>query len=1246
MKSRDLGLRKFHDPPKAEILRLRYAALRMTGVFAFSSTTKETHPRGILALHTSLFTGTFPSPMKHLLPAFLILFAVPSFAADAKVDFNYDIRPIISSKCFHCHGPDEKSRKAKLRLDLRDEALKERDGVRAIVPGDVTASEAVVRVLSQDKDEVMPPPKEGHALNAKEVTLLRKWIEQGAEYKEHWAWSKPVRAEVPRIADLRLPISDWKNGANGFGDWTANPIDAFILQKLAGAKMMPSPEAPPEILLRRITLDLIGLPPTIAQVDEFVQAWQADATPAHRQALISTTADRLLASPAFGERWARMWLDLARYADSTGYGSDFFRMTIWPYRDWVINAFNRNVPFDRFTIEQLGGDLLPDATPEQITATAFHRNTMTNVEGGTIDEEYRVAAVKDRIATTGQVWMGLTVGCAQCHSHKFDPIPQKDYYRFYGVFNQTEDSDRNDEEPKLPLPTAEERTKMETLKTEIAELETKMRTTPPELTAELREWEAKVRTPVPWTVLEPVATKAASLAEVNVLPDHSVLATGMQPRTDLYTVKVAGGLRGISGFRIELLTDPADPKKGPGRFPDGTATLSDLRVNVVPADRDAATARYVRVERADGGFIHLAEVQAFSRGENVALKGKASQSSTYQGAAAARATDGKTEGAYGKKSVQHTDDNDPAPWWEVDLAEAKPIEKIVLWNRTDSGTAARIAGARLVLLDANRKPVFEQKLDQFAAQSSISVDGSKSVALRNASADDEGSGNEAARAIDATSETGWTARGVGQSRVFVVETTQTLDVPEDAQLVFTLNQKQQEMTITRFRLSMTQQPAPVRELTPAIQAILAVEPAQRTEAQTKQLIDYFRPLSRHLADTQKTLDTQRAALAAIKPLAVPVLRELTGDKRRETHLLTKGNYLAPGEKLEPGLLSEFASYVPAETRMDRLAAARWLIDRENPLTARVTVNRFWSQLFGVGIVETEEDFGTQGALPTHPELLDWLAIAFQTPKTDSSSQPSTLNSQPSLGWDVKALLKLIVTSATYQQTSKVSPESLDKDARNRLLSHAPRRRLDAEAVRDQALALSGLLSGKIGGPSVYPPQPDGLWKVAFNGGQNTYPTSKGEDRYRRGIYTFWRRTMPPPSMATFDAPSRESCTVRRTATNTPLQAFVTLNDPVFVECAQALGRRIVREGGADTDARLRFALKLCLARPPADAQVQALASLYENELATYLADEPGALKLATEPIGPLPENASAPELAAWTVVANVLLNLDGVLTKN
>ena len=1165
----------------------------------------------------------FPYFMKRFFPLLLAAALAPAwaFAAGDKVDFNYDISPIISSKCFHCHGPDEKSREAGLRLDLREAAIKENDGVRAIVPGKPEASELMVRITTKDRDEVMPPPKENHPLTPQEVELFRRWISEGAEYKEHWSFVKPARPSVPEVAGVK------------------HPIDAFIRAKLAGTGLTPSPEADGHALIRRVTLDLIGLPPTPEESNAFVN----DQSPGAYEKVV----DRLLASPAYGERWAKMWLDLARYADSTGYGSDKFRLTIWPYRDWVINAFNRNLPYDQFTIEQLAGDLLPNATPEQISATAFHRNTLTNVEGGTNDEEWRVAAVKDRIATTGQVWMGLTVGCAQCHTHKFDPITHKDYYSFYGVFNQTEDSDREDEEPKMPLPTAEEKARLRAIDGEIKGLEEKLRGATPELLAELRAWEPKVREAVAWTTLTPAEAKAASLANVAVLPDQSVLVSAMQPATDFYTVKVPGGLGGITGFRIEALTDPQEPAKGPGRFPKGNFALSDFRVSVMPANQDVVKARYVRVERAETGHIHLAEVQAFAQNENIARQGKASQSTTYQGADAGRAIDGNTDGTYSKKSVQHTGDGDKAPWWEVDLGSERLLEKVVLWNRTDGGVTNRSAGVRLVLLDAERQPVFEQKLDQFEKDNAVAMNGAKNVPLQNASADFEQPGYEAARAIDATSETGWAiGEATGQAHALVVETAKPLDVPDDALLVFTLNQKLRDHTLGRFRLSMTTKAAPVRELPPAIKDTLATADGARSAKQQEQLVSYFRPISRQFADVQKQLDGKRAELAAIKPVALPVMRELVQGKRRATHILTKGNYLSPGEKVEPGLLATFASHAPADATVDRLAAARWLMQPENPLTARVTANRFWSRLFGAGLVETEEDFGSQGALPSHPELLDWLAVTFQSPKTSEGDQPSTINHPLSLGWDVKALLRLMVTSATYRQSSKTTPQMIEKDARNRLLARAPRMRLDAEAVRDQALAVSGLLSRKMGGPSVYPPQPDGLWKVAFNGGQNAYPTSKGEDRYRRGIYTFWRRTMPPPSMTTFDAPSRESCTLRRQPTNTPLQAFVTMNDPVFVECSQALARRIVAEGGSATEARLRFALRLATGRPPTDQQVAALAKLHAEEFAEYLTNTAAAMKLATVPLGALPATADPAEMAAWTVVANVLLNLDAVLTKN
>ncbi len=795
---------------------------------------------------------------QRLLPCLilLVLAARPGAAAEGKaapVDFNRDVRPILSKNCFACHGADPKTRAGKMRLDLRDSAVaRPKKGNAAVVPGDPDASELIRRVSSHDDAERMPPKETGNVVSAGQAAVLKRWVKEGGRYAEHWAFARPTRPPFPEVKDR---------------SWPRNGLDPFVLTRLEKEGLKPSPEADRYALLRRASLDLRGLPPTPQEVAAFVK----DAAPGAYERAV----DRLLEDPAYGERWARLWLDLARYADSAGYGSDPLRPDVWRYRDWVIDAFNRNLPYDQFTVEQLAGDLLPGATPEQKIATAFHRNTMTNTEGGTDREEFRVAAVKDRVDTTVQVWMGLTMGCAKCHSHKYDPISQKEYYQFFAVFNQTADNDQPDERPTLPAPTAEQREKIRAVDAALAEAR--------------RRWER------------------------------------------------------------------------------------------------------------------------------------------------------------------------PSP-------------------------------AAVAALVVRRSPV------------------------------------------------------------------------------------------------------------PPAELILA---------------------AREIARLEKT-----------RPAAprLPVMVELPKEQRRPTHVLVKGNFLDKGDKVDPGLPSAFPG-LPSGTGPDRLGVAKWLLSPDNPLTARVAVNRLWAQLWGTGLVATEEDFGTQGELPTHPELLDWLATEYVR-----------------LGWDTKALLKLLVTSATYRQSSKVSPEALAKDERNRLFTRGPRFRLEAEMVRDQALALSGLLSRKVGGPSVYPPQPPGLWQAAFNG-QRSYPTSGGADRYRRGLYTFWRRTIPYPSMATFDAPSRETCTVRRGRTNTPLQAFVTLNDPVYVECAQALARRVVKEGRTSVEERARFALRLCLARPEREEQVRQVVALFVEERGHYVKDAKAALALATEPLGPLPAGADAADLAAWTVVANVLLNMDGVLTK-
>ncbi|HYG77814.1 MAG TPA: DUF1553 domain-containing protein [Planctomycetota bacterium] len=1124
------------------------------------------------------------------------------------IDFNRDVRPIISAKCYHCHGPDKGTRKAKLRLDTREGATADLDGNQAIVPGNLAKSEAWRRMNSKDPEEVMPPPANHEKLSPRDIAVLKKWIEQGAVYAEHWSFVKPVKFPLPKVAKAA---------------WPKNGIDHFILARLEQEKLAPSPEADRYALIRRVSLDLTGLPPTPQEVDAFIADTSADA--------YGKVVDRLLASPAYGERWARMWLDLARYADSAGYGSDPLRLNIWPYRDWLIGAFNKNLPYDQFVTEQLAGDLLPNATQDQILATAFHRNTMTNTEGGTDDEEFRVAAVKDRANTTGQVFMGLTVGCAQCHSHKFDPISQKEYYQLYAFFNQSEDSDRGDEFPTMPLPTQSEREKTEKIKATIAELEAKLKGTSPELQQELAAWE-KEASQIPeinWQVLEPHEFTSAGLTHFEKMPDNSLFGSGNSPASDFYDIKWRTNKK-ITALRMELLPDERLPKGGPGRAPDsGDVAITEIQAYVRPVGTPTRKARFVRVELpGEGKFLHIAEVQVFSGGQNIATKGKATQSSTDYDGPPHLAIDGNTNGDYGGKSVTHTK-QEKNPWWEVDLGSEHPIDEIVFFSRTDGGLHTRLDGMKILALDNARKNVAEQTLAKAPEKSEkVPMNTWTPVGIINASSTVAGS--DATRAIDNDKNTSWLSTNhAGKASSLAFELGATIPLEGTYELRLTINQAQDvkgQKTIGRFRLLATEQPRPVRVFPAAIRSILTTAADKRTDAQKTELLDYFRPYAKVLGTVRADIAKRQKELSEIKPPSVPIMRELPANKRRATKILNKGNFLTPGDPVEAAVLEQFHR-LPDGAAANRLGLAQWIVSRENPLTARVAVNRFWAQIFGTGIVETEEDFGTQGTLPTHPELLDWMAVEFMDMK-----------------WDMKAFLKLIVTSATYRQSSKVTPALLEKDPRNRLLTRSPRLRLDAEQVRDQALALSGLLSHKIGGPSVFPPQPEGLWRAAFNG-ERTWSTSQGEDKYRRGMYTFWRRTVPYPSMATFDAPSREICNIRRIATNTPLQAFVTLNDPVYVECAQSLARRLVAEGGATPEERVKFGLKLVLARVPVDEQVKSLVTLYQSELESYKKNADAAKKMATMPLGPAPAGMNEAELAAWTVVANILLNLDGVLMK-
>jgi len=956
--------------------------------------------------------------------------------AEKRIDFNRDIRPILSNACFACHGPDPKTREAGLRLDTFDGATEDLGDYFAVKPGAPDESELLTRVTSDDRYEIMPPPKHGKPLSKQQTDLLEKWIADGAKYSKHWSYTAPVRPRVPNT----------KSG------WVNNEIDEFILRKIRKQKLSPSDSADRLTIIRRLALDLTGLPPTLDQADDFL----ADRSKNAYENLV----DRLLASPSFGERWASVWLDLARYADSAGYAEDRKR-TIWAYRDYVIRSLNDNKPFDEFTIEQIAGDLLPDPTTEQLVATAFHRNTLTNSEGGTSDEEFRNAAVVDRVNTTMAVWMGTTMACAQCHTHKYDPITQKEYFRFFAFFNSTADNDQPNEAPVLSKFSESQNEKLTQLKAKLLQKRQQ--------------------------------NKLAS--QVN--DDH------------------------LNRWAEQL---------GPSK---------------------TATGRFVRVEILNRrGILSLAEVQVFAGDKNVAVDGTATQSSTDYNGPAKLAIDGNTSGRFEDKTVTHSA-NEFAPWWQVDLGDEYTVDHIAIWNRT--GLASRLDGYRVSILDANKKTVWMQDFSKAA------------------------------------------------------EKDQTIEVA-----------------------------SPPRD----IANIAALDASERNEAQIKLLKEYYLATDSRIAQLSTEIRKIESDINSMKPeTVVPIMREL--EKKRKTQIQIRGNFQDVGDTVSEGTPKAFHP-LPKQKPLNRLTLAKWLVDPQNPLTARVAVNRIWENLFGIGIVSTSEEFGNQGELPSHPELLDYLACEL----VDS-------------GWDQKALIKKIVMSATYRQSSAASPKRIKQDPTNRWLARGPRNRITAEMIRDQALFASGLLTHKMYGPPVNPPQPKFNLKAAFSGSVD-WTDSVGADRYRRAIYTQWRRSAPYPSMVTFDISSREVCEIRRATTNTPLQALVTLNDPVFVEAAQALARRITNQiKNTDQSANkneppseqkrarriAEHAFRLCLIRKPESRELDRIVQLYFDSKKHFVNDPEAAKLFVTDPMHELPSDSDFVDLAAWTTVANVLLNLDEIFLK-
>lgn len=1035
---------------------------------------------------------------------------VSSVRAEDRVRFNRDIRPILAENCFECHGPDKAKQQADLRFDQAESALVERDGRRAIVPGDLKSSELIRRVLSEDPDLRMPPVESGRRLTEKERRLLSQWVRQGGEYERHWSFVAPRRPGLPSVSQA---------------DWPQNPIDHFILARLERDGLRPARRASRERLLRRLTLDLTGLPPTIAELDAFL----ADDSPR----AWSRVVDRLLASPRYGERMTLEWLDAARYADTHGYLFDTER-SMWRWRDQLINSLNRNQPFDQFTIEQLAGDLLPNATLNQKIASGFNRNHIINNEAGATPAEYFVENVLDRVNTTATVWMGLTMACAQCHDHKYDPISQREYYQLYAFFNNVPevglDGFNANAKPLLTAPTRDQRAAQQRLEQELKEAESAFAPVKKKMRDAQQAWEKEFQKPIK--------------------PPGCGLIVELSCEADLKNSSTPGRL---------------------AEFKDGMA-----------AHEEGLFGKSVSLDGQR--FLDLGDVGNFARGEAFTLSAWVYSTNIT-----------------GRRSI---------------FSRMEPPEV-----GFRGYTLQLIAGAPALFLVGQ----FPENLMQVQAKKAIEPHQWHHIAAVY-----DGSGKAAGVKLFVDGE-------LQEIGITIDKLESGFDTEKPlllgngypaAKFVGRLDEAR-----VYDRALCENEIARIPGL--SIHSHLAVEPDIRTSEQTQRIRNYY---LEHAAPKQwrepyeRVVMLREAKKAATRNLpTVMVMSELP--KPRETKMLIRGAWNQPGEAVSHGTPS---SLPPMDEGLpkNRLGLARWLTDPRHPLTARVTVNRIWQMYFGTGLVRTSEDFGVQGEWPSHPELLDWLATEFIAS-----------------GWDVKALHRLIVTSATYQQSSRVTRELLEVDPENRLLARGPRHRLAAELIRDQALAVSGLLVDRPGGPSVRPYQPPGLWKeVAFDvtGKALTaqvYQPDKGEALYRRSLYTFWKRTSPPPTMLLFDAPVRDRCVVRRERTSTPLQALVLMNDPTYVEASRKLAERLLREGGRSTEDRITFGFRLLTGRVPTSREVILLSGLLDEQRTRLKKDANAVEKLLAVGESPREPSLAPHELAAWTVIASVLLNLDETITK-
>ena len=1036
-------------------------------------------------------------------------------SGEDRVEFNRDVRPILSNKCFKCHGFDEKSREANLRLDMRDGAVGVRDGQPAVVPGKPDESELIRRIEAANPDERMPPPDSNRTLSKAEKDTLRRWIAGGAEYQPHWSLMAPHAVPLPPIQQERA-------------HWPRNEIDHFVLAKLTSAGLTPSPEASPENLLRRVTLDLTGLSPTIAELDLFLSEYGGNANAYER------AVDRLLASHHFGERMAVEWLDIARYADTNGYFSDKTR-SVWPWRDWVIAAYNCNLPFDQFTIEQLAGDLLANPTIDQRIATGFNRNHMANNETGIIDEEYRVEYVADRLETTAAAWLGLTVGCARCHDHKFDPITQKEFYQLFAFFNNGPEAGLITQEnppPLIEVPSPEQQQKMTELVAARNSAEQAFAPMETALQTEIAEWESKAA-----NQLDP--SPHDKLAFHVDFENRIDIRVGWLSRADRNYAKAGSALESQPTYGKPVSgTAPAAGESGVTRPAASAVPLTERNVRQV-----GTSIKYERGVLGSGATFDATQHAELDTAFDVDaawtigiwLRGDSSLGCVLS----------KIEPAGNRRGLE------------------------ILWQK-----------GRLGIHLVNRWGVNAIEIVTTAPLSSkswhhlvLSYDASQKAAGLRVYLN----GQPAAANVERDSLGGTIANG------------EPLRIARrDSGLGF-YGQLDELRVLRRI---VTDREVDDWFWSERLRGIIASSVDSRSAADKSLLMDYYlgrfanqaaRESRQRVVAARKAVDELQASI----PTAL-VMQELA--QPRVTTVLTRGQYDRRAETVQPEVPVALTTW-PADAPRNRLGFARWLTSPSHPLTARVAVNRLWQQCFGEGIVRTVNDFGSQGEVPTHPELLDWLAVKFVD-----------------RGWDVKAMLRLIVTSAAYRQSSATTLELLRRDPENRLLARAPSFRLAAETIRDQALAISGLLVPRIGGPSVKPYQPPGLWEAVSYNGEETYVVDQGEGLWRRSLYSFWKRQAPPPALLVFDGPTREKCTLRRPRTNTPLQALVLLNDETYLVAARALAEKVLSERGSDEE-RLCRAFRSATSRVPDRKEVDVLVALLQKQRVRYFANVTGAKQM-------------------------------------